>query len=42
MQFLNGDPMLEMLLLGSAILYYHHVYVLMQRNKKNTGSYWRN
>ncbi len=41
LQFLNGDPMLAVLLIGSGILYYWHLYEIMQRNKKRTGSYWR-
>ena len=41
MAVLNGDPMLAMLLIGSAVLYYWLLYSCMRRNKNKSGSYWR-
>ncbi len=35
------DPILVVLLVGSTILYYWHLYNIMQRNKNKSGSYWR-
>jgi len=35
------DPILIVLLVGSTILYYWHLYNIMQRNKSKSGSYWR-
>ncbi len=41
LQFLNGDPMLVVLLVGVGVLYYWDLYGLMRRSKRRTGSYWR-
>jgi len=35
------DPTLVAIIVGSTILYYWHLYGIMQRNKSKSGSYWR-
>lgn len=36
-----SDPKLILILLGVGILYWVLVWLRMQRNKAETGSYWR-
>ena len=36
-----SDPILVVLIVGSTVLYYWHLYNAMQRNKDKSGSYWR-
>jgi hypothetical protein len=37
----GSDLTLAVLLVGSTILYYWHLYNIMQRNKSKSGSYWK-